>query len=178
MAEQLDIQRYIQGQGGNRYGVASPAVAGGMGAMQGMNPILAAALASNGPMNWQGAGNFAQQANYSQMPVGQSMLLSGQQNFMPQMQGAYDRMGGIFADNANRSRQVNDQQFQAQLLREGRNDSNQKFTMLYDALLKPQMTQQFNTRTNSMEQNEVSPLLQLLSRFMPGGGGGPTGNRL
>lgn len=120
---------------------------------------------------------------YGQLPfMGQQdlqrSLLGSAQDFTRGMQGAYGQMGDIFADNANRSRKVNDQQFQAQLLREGRNDSNQKFTMLYDALLKPQMTQQFNTRTNSMEQNEVSPLLQLLSRFMPGGGGGPTGNRL
>lgn len=161
-----DIQRIIQGAGGMRNAPLVNANPGGT-----MNPVLAAAMGSYGPMNWQGAQQFAQAGNYSQMPVGQAMLMSGQQNFMPQMQGAYDQMGGIINDNAQRSRQVNDQNLQAQLLREQRHDSNQKFTSIFDALLKPKQSQVFNTRTNSYEQQDVSPLLDLLARFMPGGAG-------
>ena len=137
--------------------------------MDGMNPLLATQAFSRTPINWAGMGNFAQQANYSQMPVGMAMMLSGQQNFTPQMQGAYDQLGSIMGGNADRIRQLNDANRQDTMVREGRHDSNQKWTMLYDALLKPRQGQVFDPRGNRYVDSESSPLLDMIKSLSGGG---------
>lgn len=157
--------------GGDRYGQmmqglpgGGPAAGGVYGAqgLSNMNPILAAAMRSYGPMNWQGAGQFAQQANYSQMPASTAMMLSGHQNFAPQVQGAMGQIGGVLQGNADRIGAVRDQNLQAQLLRENRHDSNEKFTMLFKSLFEPTERVEYRDLNGNIQYRQGSPLLEIL----------------
>lgn len=133
-----------------------------------MNPILAAALRSSGPMNWQGAGQFAQAGNFANMDAGNAIMSAGHMNFGNQMQGAMGQMGGLLQNNAAAQRQAQDQALQTQLLREGRHDSNQKFTMLFNSLLAPNQRQEYRDLNGNRQSRMVSPLLQAFKDMMGG----------
>ena len=135
-----------------------------------MNPILAAAMRSNGPMNWQGAGQFAQAGNFANMNASDAVMAAGHQNFGGQMQGAMGQMGGLLQNNAAAQSAARDQALQTQLLREGRNDSNQKFTMLFNSLLAPNQRQEYRDLNGNTQSRMVSPLLQAFKDMMGGGG--------
>jgi len=163
-----------QGNGVGRSGQVMPGFAagaamGGQG-ISGMNPILAAALSSGGPMNWQGAGDFAQRSAFANMNPSTSLMMQGQQGFGGQMQGAMGQMGGLMQNNANVMQNQQQQAMQAQLMREGRHDSNQKFSMVFDALLKPTQRQEYRDLNNNIQYRQVSPLLQAFKDMMGGGG--------
>lgn len=159
--------------GGDRYGTGVVGAPNHMrpqhAGVSSMNPIALAAAGSRGPMNWHGAGQFAQQANYSQMNPATAMFLSGQQNFAPQIGGAMGQIGDLLQGNAARVGAIRDQNLQAQLLRESRNDANQKFTMIFNELLGGKQRQEYRDLNGNIQYREVSPLLSLLERFLPGG---------
>ncbi len=159
------------GPGFSRDGSRLPIGGYGQGqqAMQGMNPILAAALASGGPINWQGAGDFAQRGAFASMDPSTSLMMQGQNNFGNQMQGAMGQMGGLLQNNAAAQRYGDDRALNTQLMREGRHDANQKFTMIFDALLKPSQREEYRDLNNNRQFRQVSPLLQAFKDMMGGG---------
>src|SRR5688572_4670944 len=94
----------------------------------------------NSNSDWDGYTRFLGAAGQAAMPLGMSQLLGGVQGFGNAMHGAMGQLGGLQQQNASNTAQARQLADQMQMTREGRHDANQRFTMLYDALLKPKAT--------------------------------------
>lgn len=90
--------------------------------------------------------------------LGVSPIIDAVQNYGGMMQGAMGQMAGLHGANANAMASANARADAMRLQREAAHDKNQKFTMLYDSLLKPTMMWNYQAG----REMPVSPLLTAL----------------
>lgn len=118
-------------------------------------------------MDWKGLSQFLGDQQMRSMHPAVAAQLGAFQNFGPAMQGAMSQMGDQLQRNAAAQSAATNRDLQAQLLRENRHDQNQKWTMVYDALLKPQEYDYTDSSGNRQMRNE-SPLLKMFSQLLGG----------
>lgn len=116
-------------------------------------------------MDWKGFSQFLGDQQMRSMHPAVAAQLGAFQNFGPAMQGAMSQMGDLLQRNAAAQSAATNRDLQAQLLRENRHDQNQKWTMVFDALLKPQAYDYQDANNNRQERME-SPLLRIMSQLL------------
>jgi hypothetical protein len=137
---------------------------GGMAPQQQQGSQASPFQAALGFMASPGGQNYLSMQGRANSPVGMPLMTDALYGASGAMQGALGQMAGINSANAANSAAAQQRDMQAQLLREGRHDQNQKWTMLYDALLKPQMFTTMNP-FGQVDNREMSPLVHALMQM-------------
>lgn len=119
--------------------------------------------------DWQGFTNYRIAEDAARSPFGVPQMVSGFNNFAGNLQGGLGQMGAGLQANAQRSQEQQQQQMQMDFARQGRDEQNRRFNLLYDTLLKPRDTVLYD-EGGMARTTQQSPLIQALMTL--GGYGG------